>query len=354
MCSQFYDQNTNEFSVGQFYTTNAEYIIGNLVDDIPHNGTIIDPFAGQNDLLDFIGDQTGNPSFEAYDICPKHPQITGRDTLLDPPDYGDKWVVTNPPYLNRNKTEDKSVFNFYGVSDLYKAAIRSIMGCPGGLLVVPLNFLCDEKGTDVREEFLSSYSIIKLNIFEESVFNDTDYTVCSFSFFDGANNSQSVSAVFYPSGVTKEYRLKSEYGYRICGDFLDKVGSKSSKVEVSRFIKGEEPKGHVSHLFLRAIDTGSPDGRIRLQHNTKPRIAKKSDRTFAQLVSNIALTEAQENMVIQNFNSELEEARNRFRSLFLSQYRNSTKAYARKRISFTTAFRWIGNIIENVVRRGEK
>ncbi len=57
---------------------------------------------------------------------------------------------------------------------------------------------------------------------------------------------------------------------------------------------------------------------------------------------------------IHRFNSELEKARNRFRSLFLSQYRNSTKAYARKRISFTTAFRWIGNIIEDVVYGTEK
>lgn len=43
----------NKKSLGQFYTTNSNYIIGNLVYLLPKNIEIMDPFVGNWDLLNF-------------------------------------------------------------------------------------------------------------------------------------------------------------------------------------------------------------------------------------------------------------------------------------------------------------
>ena len=39
--------------LGQFYTTNSQYIIGNLLTDIPSSLVVVEPFCGQGDLLIF-------------------------------------------------------------------------------------------------------------------------------------------------------------------------------------------------------------------------------------------------------------------------------------------------------------
>ena len=39
--------------LGQFYTTNSKYIIGNLLNDLPKDLVVVEPFCGQGDLLIF-------------------------------------------------------------------------------------------------------------------------------------------------------------------------------------------------------------------------------------------------------------------------------------------------------------
>ena len=76
--------------LGQFYTTNYNYILKNITipDDIKD---IIEPFAGNGDLLNFIDKSKYN--IQCYDIDPKQDYIIKRDTLLDPPDFNNKYVI---------------------------------------------------------------------------------------------------------------------------------------------------------------------------------------------------------------------------------------------------------------------
>jgi hypothetical protein len=108
--------------LGQFYTTNYKYILQNL--SIPPNiTTIIEPFCGNADLLEFIPDKS-KYSLECYDIDPKHPFIIKQDTLLNPPNYNNKFILTNPPYLARNKSKSKTLFDKYNTNDLYKCFLQ--------------------------------------------------------------------------------------------------------------------------------------------------------------------------------------------------------------------------------------
>ena len=89
---------------GQFYTTNYTYILQNLF--IPKNiTTIIEPFTGNGDLLNFFDKKKYN--LECYDIEPQKKFVVQRDTIKNPPNYNDKFIITNPPYLARNKAKDK-------------------------------------------------------------------------------------------------------------------------------------------------------------------------------------------------------------------------------------------------------
>ena len=73
--------------LGQFYTTNCKYILKDL--NIPaYIQNIIEPFAGNGDLLNFVRKK----NVECYDIDPRHSYIKKRDTLLNPPKYGDKFI----------------------------------------------------------------------------------------------------------------------------------------------------------------------------------------------------------------------------------------------------------------------
>lgn len=340
-------------NLGQFYTKNADYILQGMIRVIPEeNAVVVDPFAGEWDILKFVRRRRSNSILEAYDLDPQNENTELRDSLLNPPDYEGKYIATNPPYLARNKCGDKTIFEKYETDDLYKAAIRSFVGftgnspCEGGFMVVPLNFFCDRDDT-TRKFFLSKYEVSVLNIFEEQVFNDTTYTVCSFSFRKKENTNQRIRAHFHPSSQFKEFRISSKTGYRIGSEFFRLLNKPKKDVRIGRLVDGKElPEGwHITNLYLRAIDTGSQAGRIALQINKEHFYAKESDRTFATIISSKELSREVEECLVDAFNVMLEEYRNKYCSLFLTNFRNSTTSYARKRIDFKTAFKMIEFIL---------
>jgi len=321
-------------SLGQFYTTNAEYIVGDLLDVIPAGSVVVDPFAGNWDLLRLVD----NP-VEAYDLDPQNRDTEKRDTLFDPPSYKDKWILTNPPYLARNKSKNKVIFDKYEVSDLYQAALDIIAKseCLGGVVIVPLNFLCAEENK-VRKALFCKYKVVKLKIFEEQVFDDTSYTVCAFSFIKSVRGCipQTVDAEFLPSHECRSLSINHAGGYRL-GSEAQKVFSKKSSAKISRLLKGQRPN---TRLFLRALDTGAPGGRIALKLD-KPYYGKETDRAFATISvakAKVKLTIYRQRRVAKKFNKKLEALRSQYNSLFLTNFRNSTAHYARKRISFEMAY----------------
>lgn len=73
--------------LGQFFTTNHQYILQNLI--IPENvNIIIEPFCGNGDLIKFVKIKYPNRKFifECYDIADIENDFDyeKRDTLLNP------------------------------------------------------------------------------------------------------------------------------------------------------------------------------------------------------------------------------------------------------------------------------
>ena len=141
--------NMKKSQLGQFYTSNYEYILSNMriPDDVK---TIIEPFVGKGDLLNFI-ENKDNYKIETYDIDPKIDNSIKRDTLSNPPVYKNKFVLTNPPFLARNKSKKKDLYDKYKCNDLYKCFIMNLISdvCQGGIVILPLNFFSSIRKSDV-------------------------------------------------------------------------------------------------------------------------------------------------------------------------------------------------------------
>lgn len=316
--------------LGQFYTKKSEYIIGNLKKYIPQNEIIIDPFAGEWDLLNNFE----NPK-EAYDIEPKNKDTIKRDTLFNPPSYENKWVITNPPYLARNKNIDKKLYDKYETDDLYKISLKTIIGCKGGIIILPVNFFSSQND-DIRELFLSRYKVEEVNVFEDRTFDDTSYTVCSFFFIEKNNNEQKVNFIFKPSNIEREFILYKNQGYRIG---YDVYSLEKSNVRIKRLLKGDEEPN--SNIFLRAVDTGGESGKISLSIK-EPFFGKKTDRVFATIVFGINLSKEEQEKIVEKFNERISHYRNKYNSLLFTNYRDK----GRKRISFNFAYLLISNILK--------
>lgn len=341
--------------LGQFMTTNNEYIFqGMMLADLK-NKRYVEPFAGNGDLVDFmVSRKISRDQIDCYDIEPKHDYIQKRDSLLYPIDYTNKYVITNPPYLARNKAKDKKIFDQYGVNDLYKCFIRQLILTPpeGGMLIIPLNFWSSIREMDIqlRKEFLKIFRIEHLNIFEERVFEDTSYTICAFQFSRGGSTESVVRATLIPSNTQLESVLKTQNHFTFGGEIYNL--SVNSNIKITRLtrLNQEDLKDFKTGIIVKCIDDGKEESQwIRLFYTEESNIiAKHTDstkdltfRSYAVLVVQPALNKFQQEELVNRFNEFLNEKRKATGSLFLTNYRDKY----RKRISFELVYRIVGYLL---------
>jgi len=344
--------NTGKKNKGQFYTVNSTYILEGLQLP-PNNVQVIEPFAGKGDLIDWLRNSY-NGSIEAYDIDPKNDCIQMRDTLLDPPIYTDKWIITNPPYLARNKCDVKTVFDKYNTNDLYKCFITSLTqqnACRGGIFIIPVGFFLSPRDVDVRcrNDFLSKYKLSKVKYFEEDVFPDTSTTVVAFSFekSDTQLDEQTIEWILMPSKQKQNFTLSKKNDWIIGGEIYN-LPIVNPNINIRRYVEGNtlKPGEKITGLTLTALDSGKEAGRICLEYkNGYLYKAKETSRSYATLcIKGIDLSEEQQKNISFKFNQILEKKRAETWSLFLPQFRES-KEYARKRIPFELAYKIVLHII---------
>lgn len=330
-------------NLGQFYTTNYEYILQGL--NIPQKiKTIIEPFTGAGDLLNFIPNDYSS-TIEKYDIDPKCDGVIQRDTLKNPPIYKDKFILTNPPYLARNKAIDKTIFELYNQNDLYKCFLQSIINdvCIGGIIIIPLNFWCSIRKSDVelRKRFLEYYSIECVNIHKEASFIDTGYTICAIQ-FTSTRSATPAKWIVYPENKQLFFDL---YNYTIGGEIYDLPQTKTIIIErlTSKNITRATIEKTKTNILVKCIDDSdkinlSLVDETQIYIDTTPKL---SARSYTGLMISPALTLEQQKQLVDKFNKIFNEWRQRYNSLFLTNYREGN----RKRISFTLVFEIINYII---------
>lgn len=338
---------------GQFYTVHSDYILNGLPGPPPAATRIVEPFAGQGDLLTWLQGRSALP-VEAYDIDPKRADIQQRDTLLHPPDYTGAWILTNPPYLARNKSTSKTVFDKYDTNDLYKCFMLSLAAAnaAGGILIIPAGFFLSPRDLDVRVRtaFLSKYRLLAVRYFEEDVFPDTSTTVVAVAFSAASAarmSEQHVPWTFYPSKQSRTFALREADDWIIGGDVY--TLPVPAAIQVRRWVEGAttlREGEQLTELTLCALDSGTAAGRIRLEYRAGYRYpAKDTSRSYATLcLHGRTLTADEQKQIATRFNDFVEQKRSETWSLFLPQYRES-KEYSRKRMPFDLAYRIVAHLI---------
>ena len=309
--------------------------------------TIIEPFCGYGDLLKFIN--IDNYTLELYDIDPKFKGTIEQDSLTNPPDYVDKFILTNPPYLARNKNKEKDLYEKYKCNDLYKCFLVNLLSniCLGGIIIIPLNFLSSIRKSDIdlRKRFLETYSIKIINIFEERVFDDTSYAVCSIFFERKQTNAiDNIKIKIYPSKQTINITLNFENNYTVGGEIYNLPQNPKYKVERATW----KTKENITNIYLKCIDNNINNqlgfkmvcDEDRFIDNKKSMPA----RSFATLVINKSLTLEEQELLVYKMNRYISDQRKKYNSLFLTNYRESN-SIARKRVSFDLAFKICNHFI---------
>jgi hypothetical protein len=364
--------------LGQFFTTNSDYILQGF-ERFVENKEITDPFAGNQDL--FVWAKKNNcKKIIGFDCDKKYvddKKVYYNDSINSPKKY--KFVLTNPPYLHKNKadkkTKDKFFSNEYSFfEDLYQVSIFSILNSEQGILIVPLNFLCAENSKRIRNLFFEKFEIVKLNIFSQQVFEDTTYNVVSFYYKKKKNISDrnKISAIIFPEKEKINFIIEKKFGWQIGGDFLNRIRAAKNSLKVFRltedFLKFgnyetkmalqnvKEIKNFCIHkntknvlekniLFLRAIDNKNGK-KIQLEdireYNILGLVGKSTSRNMAHLIfgKEVPIKEQQEMMA--KFNQELNRNRKKYFSFFLTNFRDN----GRKRISFDFVYKFLNYLYE--------
>ncbi|MBU4082771.1 hypothetical protein KKB98_02400 [Patescibacteria group bacterium] len=364
--------------LGQFFTTNSDYILQGLEEFIK-NKEITDPFAGNQDLFGWAK-KNKCKKIIGFDCDKKYTddkKVFYDDSINSPKKYG--FVLTNPPYLHKNKADKKTKDDFFSgihspFEDLYQISIYSILNSEEGILIVPLNFLCAENSKKIRNLFFEQFKIIKLNVFSQQVFDDTTYNVISFYYrrkkdFEDKNK---ISATIFPEKEKISFVIERKFNWQLGGNFINQVKNAKNHLEISRltenFLKSgnceakmalqnikekkifnvdENIKNVLENniLFLRAID--SKNGKkIQLEDIRKYDIlglvGKNTSRNMAHIIFGQKITIDKQKELMQEFNQELNRNREKYFSFFLTNFRDN----GRKRISFNFAYKLLNYLYE--------
>lgn len=368
----------NKKQLGQFFTTNTSHILEGL-EQYVFGKDVIDCFAGAGDLLKWAVVNNAK-SIRGYDIDDKYidNKVVFFNNSLENPVKGD-FILTNPPYLYQNKLKDNGILRYSKHTDLYQLSLEKIMNSNEGIAIVPINFLSAENSKYIRDIFLDKFEIVKVNYFTEQVFDDTTYNVISFYYKKKrkCKDNMMINFMIYPQKKYKQIQLFKKYHWQIGGEFLNDINKYSNQLKITRLEENDLKNGEFvinvayNHLdtkrqfkvdkstytkvknnivLLKAIDTGTTAGKIRLedvrQYGYDGLVSIKTSRNQINLIFPQTVSIEEQQQLIHLFNEELENKRNKYNSLFMTNYRDKD----RKRISFNFAYNFINYLYFNKLK----
>jgi hypothetical protein len=205
----------------------------------------------------------------------------------------------------------------------------------------------------LRKLFLKKYKIIRLNIFEERVFDDTSYTVCSFQFqLKDDIEENEINIHIFPSKKELNVILNEENGYIIGGEIY-KLKT-SSNYTITRLTSKNKDEQN-TNILVKCIDD-SKKKQIKLEYVSDDDIyidetPNLSARTYATLVIKPKISKKKQKEIVEKFNEYLLNEREKYHSLFLTNYRESKGDISRKRISFDLVYNIVSNIVANIYKQ---
>lgn len=268
--------------------------------------TILEPFAGSNNLINMLQDMGLCTDFKSFDIEPKNKFVKRRDTLKNFP-KGFKVCITNPPYLAQNSAKRRNLeFPNIIYDDLYKYSLEKCLEyCDYVGAIIPASFF----NANIFRERLSHYILLN-----SKMFDDTEHPVCL--------------ALF--KKYSKDVDLYNDNKY--LGKLSD-LKKKLPKSNINMDIRFNVPNGN---LGLIAIDnTIEPSIKFVNGEEISPERIRVSSRSITRIM---IPTKYKINNIIEKLNYNLNIFRKETYDLFLTPFKGLRKDnYYRRRLDYKLA-----------------
>lgn len=268
--------------------------------------TILEPFAGSNNLINMLQDMGLCSDFKSFDIEPKNKFVKRRDTLKNFP-KGFKVCITNPPYLAQNSAKRRNLeFPNIIYDDLYKYSLEKCLeNCDYVGAIIPASFF----NANIFRERLSHYILLN-----SKMFNDTEHPVCL--------------ALF--KKYSEDVDLYNDNKY--LGKLSD-LKKKLPKSNINMDIRFNVPNGN---LGLIAIDnTIEPSIKFVNGEEISPDRIRVSSRSITRIM---IPTKYKINSIIEKLNYNLNIFRKETYDLFLTPFKGLRKDnYYRRRLDYKLA-----------------
>jgi hypothetical protein len=302
---------------GQFFTKNADDILSSY-SNLFKGKYVIDPFAGDSDLLNFAT-KNGASKIEGYDIEPRDNITIRQDTLLNPPNFKGKFLLTNPPYLCSNKNKDKTVYEKYGYNDLYKCHIASFIGeVDEGILILPSNFLSESRAK-IRELFFKNYTITKCDYYYYQIFPSATTGIVVFHFIRDTSEVKSFECNIHYSNdniVKCNVTLQSKYDWLFGDEFFDYIDVESDLV-FDKYTGGTVE--NLTNIVIGLLDKGKWTQGLSYNSGNPIVCGEKSFTTY-QVISSTPIDVDTQKKMVEVFNEKMNYFREKYHGLFLSNF----------------------------------
>lgn len=303
---------------GSFFTRNAEKLLQGF-EDMAKGAQIVEPFAGDGDLVEWCL-RHGAKSVEQYDLSPRSESVQQNDSIANPI-LDRPVVVTNPPWLARNRNKDKAHYEQWGQDDLYKCHLAALTTSKveRGILVLPANFLSEARGK-ARKTFFGTFRILRAKYYRIPVFADASAAVCVLVFerrskdwWDRTDVMEfDVELITRDSSKVSKHQFHEQYEWLAGKEFFELIYSDPDPIKVTILRPGQKPN---TSIVISLLTDGKLPMGAHLQE--EPVFNDKSFTTYT-VVTSVPVRNQQ--AVVDLYNKLLTKFVYQYDGLFLANY----------------------------------
>jgi len=299
---------------GSYYTTNAKDLLSGF-EHVVKNECVVEPFSGGGDLARWC-DEVPVKTVILLDLK------NGHDSIMRP-HFTHDVIVTNPPYLSRNKNKNKAPYDLWGQDDLYKCFLAALVASDvrKGILILPSNFISESR-SKARDLFFSKFRINTCKYYTTPVFDDASTGICVFD-FERWTPQPTMDVEFPIQGKT--HTLHKKHAWLVGKTFFDYIYADPDpiKVEILR-------EGQGTNIIISLLTNGKYP--LGAHYNTgDPFYASEKTFTTYQVKMDIPMDKQRE--VVDTYNQVLAEFMTLYDGLFLANYMGAEQKIKSRRYS---------------------
>lgn len=317
---------------GQFFTEKDVFKNNNVFKDFMlknnlWNKNILEPFAGANNLINFLLEQNPNLKYSSFDLEPKNKNVKQNDSINNWYYENFDLVITNPPYLSKHSAKRMKInVDFQNYDDLYKLSLdKCINKVRYTIAIIPTTLINSNRKED--KKLIQKLVIFQLLPDKEN-FNDTEHPV-ALAYFDNLKENNNF-LLYEGNDLIDNYQnliYKEQEILKKQNDWKIKFNTIDGNICINT---GDNTKDKNNVKFHKANWKSNKNVKNTDRHKVK------------LLIEGVAVNEE----LINNLNNKIEELRDNNCDYLWASFKGVSKTgHFRKRLDFETTKKIINSIL---------